>query len=94
VRRISIYFFEFDDENAEHIARHGITPEEIEQITGNAYVTARNAGVPENRILMIGQTDGGRALTIVLEATRDDVVWRPITGWDSTQEEHQLLSGN
>lgn len=94
MRRISIYFFEFDDENTEHIGRHGITPEEIEQITGNAYVTARNARGPENRILMIGQTDGGRALTIVLEATRDDVVWRPITGWDSTLEEHQLLSGN
>ena len=32
----------------------------------------------------------GRALTIVLEETRDDVVWRPITDWDSTPEEPAL----
>ncbi|MHB8660044.1 MAG: BrnT family toxin [Solirubrobacteraceae bacterium] len=92
--RIAIYFLEFDDDNVDHLGRHGIGPEEIEQVTGNAYVTTRNAREPANRILMIGQTDGGRVLTVVLEATRDDVVWRPVTGWDSTPEERRLLTGN
>ena len=87
VRPIAIYYLEFDDENISHVSGHGITPEEIEQVTGNAFVTARNPSGPENRIFMIGFTDGGRALTVVLEATRDDVVWRPITGWDSTSRE-------
>jgi uncharacterized DUF497 family protein len=94
VRRIAIYFLEFDDNNIEHLGKHGIAPEEIEQITGNDYITARNVRQPESRIVMIGRTDGGRLLTVVLEATRDDVVWRPITGWESTQEERKLLRGN
>ena len=92
MRRITIYFLEFDDENVEHIGR--ASPEEIEQITGNDYVTARNPRCSENRILMIGHTDGGRTLTVVLEATRDDVVWRPITAWDSTGAERALLATN
>ena len=87
---IAIYFLEFDDENINHISGHGIAPEEIEQVTGNAYVTARNPSGPKDRIFMIGLTDGGRALTVVLEATRDDVVWRPITGWDSTSRERKF----
>jgi uncharacterized DUF497 family protein len=94
VQRIAVYFLEFDDENTDHLSRHGVAPEEIEQVTGNAYVTARNARGPDNRILMIGQTDGGRVITVVLEATRDDVVWRPVTGWSATPEERELLTGN
>ncbi|MGZ6692925.1 MAG: hypothetical protein ACXVHQ_36650 [Solirubrobacteraceae bacterium] len=92
--RIAIYFLEFDDDNTEHLGQHGIAPEEVEQLTGNPYVTARNARGPENRIFMIGQTDGGRMLTIVLEATHDEVIWRPITGWSSTAREQKLLIGN
>lgn len=90
--RISIYFLEFDDENIDHVGRHGVAGEEIEQVTGNRYVTARNRRDQPNRIRMIGRTDGGRTLTIVLEATRDDGVWRPVTAWDSTEEERQLLA--
>ena len=92
--RITIYFLEFDDENINHISGHGITPEEIEQLTGNDYITARNPRAPQDRIFMIGRTDGGRVLTLVLEATRDDVVWRPVTGWDSTPRERKLWGGN
>jgi uncharacterized DUF497 family protein len=91
VRRVAIYFLEFDDDNTEHLSRHGIAPEEVEQVTGNDYVTARNKRHPKNRIVMIGRTDGGRMLTVVLETTRDDVVWRPITGWDSGPQEIKLL---
>lgn len=88
--RITIYFLEFDDENINHLARHGITAEEVEQVTGNPYVTARKRAHRRSRICMIGTTDGGRALTIVLQVTRDDVVWRPVTGWDATAEEKKL----
>jgi uncharacterized DUF497 family protein len=91
VGRITIHFLLFDDENADHIHRHGVTPEEIEQMTGNKYATARNTRFPANRVMMFGQTDGGRALSVVLEATHDEVVWRPVTAWDSTPEERQIL---
>ncbi len=91
VPRTTIYFLEIDDENEEHLGRHGISVEEAEELTGNDYVTARNPREPENRILMIGRTDGGRVLTVVLEATRDDAIWRPVTGWDATVAQRRLL---
>lgn len=94
VRPISIYFLQFDDTNIEHLARHGIVPEEVEQITGNEYVTARNRRDSQNRICMIGRTDGGRMLTVVLEATYDDGIWRPITGWNATSAERGILNSN
>jgi uncharacterized DUF497 family protein len=92
--KTAIYYLELDDHNVAHIARHGITTEEIEQITGNPYITARNRRGPKNRIAMIGRTDGGRALTIVLEATRDDGVWRPVTGWVATTTERKMLDAD
>lgn len=92
--RVAIYYLELDDENVAHIARHGITADEVEQITGNPYITARNRRGPANRIVMIGRTNGGRELTIVLEATRDDGVWRPVTGWVATATERRLLDAN
>ena len=94
MRRVSIYFLEFDDENIDHVGEHGVAAEEVEQITGNRYVTARNKRDKPNRIRMIGHTDGGRTLTVVLEATRDDVIWRPVTAWDATEEERRLLRGS
>lgn len=92
--QIAIYFLEFDEENIEHVGRHGVSPREIEQITGNPYITARNARGPKNRIFMIGRTDGDRMLTVVLEATEDDAVWRPVTAWDAAPEERRLLGTN
>lgn len=80
-----------DDENEEHLGRHRIALEEVEEVTANEYLTARNPRDPENRILMIGRTSGGRMLTIVLESTRDDATWRPVTGWDATPAQRRLL---
>jgi hypothetical protein len=36
---------------------------------------------------MLGQTNGGRRLTIVVRLYSDRNVLRPITGWDSTAGE-------
>ena len=92
--QIKIYFLEFDDDNVEHIHAHGVFPEEIEQVTGNRYATARNRRAPASRIMMFGFTDGGRALSVVLEATQDPAVWRPVTAWDATPEERQIVERN
>jgi len=57
-------------------------------------MTTRNSKESANRIYLIGRTDGGRALTVVLAPTYDDGVWRPITGWESTRTERALLDKN
>ena len=65
---------------------------EIHQLVRNAYVTVRNprSDPPDERRLMIGRTDGGRALTLVVERTSDPTTRLTVTGWDATPRERRL----
>jgi len=42
-------------------------------------------------LLLVGRTDGGRALTLVVERTLDPTTWVVITGWSSTDAERRIL---
>jgi hypothetical protein len=42
------------------------------------------------RRLLIGTTDGGRALTLVIEATIDPTTWWLVTGWEATRAERKI----
>jgi len=59
--------FEWDDANTAHIARHGVTREEVEQAFANhplvVLATQKRSG--EERVLSAGLTDAGRALQFV-----------------------------
>jgi uncharacterized DUF497 family protein len=57
----------------EKLGARGISIEEIHQLVRNANVTVRNprSDPPDRRRLMIGRTDGGRVLTLVVERTSD-----------------------
>lgn len=56
------------------LGARGISIEEIHQLPRNANLTVRNpsSDPPDKRRLLIGRTDGGRALTLVVERTRPD----------------------
>jgi hypothetical protein len=56
-------------------------------------LTVRNpsSDPPDKRRLLIGRTDGGRALTLVVERTSDPTTWLTLTGWDATARERRLL---
>jgi uncharacterized DUF497 family protein len=75
------------------LGARGISIEEIHQLVRNANVTVRNprSDPPDKRRLMIGRTDGGRALTLVVERTSDPTTWLTVTGWDATPRERRLL---
>ena len=69
--------FDWDEANIGHIARHGVTPEEVEQAYANDSVTLEVAiRSGEERILAAGRTDAGRPLQFVytLRRTRIRVV--------------------
>jgi hypothetical protein len=70
-----------------------ISAEEVGQLLRNAHVLIRNprAPIPESRRLLIGRTNGGRRLTLVIEQTVDPTTWLTITGWESTEIERKLL---
>ncbi len=75
------------------LGARGISIEEIHQLPRNANLTIRNprSDPPDKRRLLIGRTDGGRALTLVIERTSDPTTWLTVTGWDATARERKLL---
>jgi hypothetical protein len=71
-----------------------ISAREAEQLPRNRHVTIRNpreGGEPGKRVLLIGETDGGRRLTLVIERTADPTTWLIVTGWGSTEVERKIL---
>lgn len=94
---IEVRFLLFTVETEEHLTR--ASPGEIRQLLANRHVTARNPRGPNPvngmaRSLLIGRTDAGRRLTVVIEATLDPTTWLPITAWESTPDERRILEEN
>jgi hypothetical protein len=76
------------------LGQRGISAMEAEQLPRNRHVTARNPrghADPGERLLLIGYTDGGRLLTIVIERTADPTTWLIVTGWSSTEAERKIV---
>jgi hypothetical protein len=72
-----------------------ISTAEAEQLPRNLHAAMRNSragGQEGDRLLLIGRTDGGRALTLVLERTVDPTSWLIVTGWEATDRERRILS--
>jgi hypothetical protein len=67
---------------------------DAEQLLRNPHVIVRNPrsrADPGKRRLLIGRTDGGRALTLVIERTADPESWLIVTGWSSTASERTMF---
>ena len=82
------------DAALDKLGPRGITAEEAEQLPRNRHHTVRNPrepGEPGKRGLLIGRTDRGRILTLVIERTVDPTTWLIVTGWDSTETERKIL---
>jgi uncharacterized DUF497 family protein len=59
--------FDWDRANVEHVARHGISPEECEEAYRNGpLVIERQRRKHERRRLCLGETNRGRLLTFVV----------------------------
>jgi hypothetical protein len=50
----------------------------------------RGGGARDKRRLLIGRTDGGRPLMLVIERSGDPTTWLIVTGWESTQAERKI----
>ena len=76
----------FDEWNEDHIAQHSVIPEEAEEVClGDPFVSRTR----QRRLRIIGQTEAGRYLTIIL-APRGRGVYYPITARDATAAERRL----
>jgi len=83
----------------EKLGARGVSVDETQQILDNRYVILRNPGrrrrdAPQRaRRLVVGQTAGGRTLTLVVERTLEPSTWLIVTGWDATDRERKMLDG-
>lgn len=77
------YLYLWDGENDRHIAGHGITQEEFEEVVGSPdeITESRSSGRPA----ALGQTATGRYLICIYEMI-DDVTVYPITAYELSQE--------
>jgi uncharacterized DUF497 family protein len=82
---------DWDDDNTEHIARHGVEPEEVEEIVyedcyRSRMVRAYRPGVREVRWAVFGQTCAGRYLFAVIAPYPRRGVWRTVTARDMARQ--------
>jgi hypothetical protein len=69
-----------EDGNEEHIARHHVTRNEVEQVCHGRHIT--NEGY-KRRLRIIGETVTGRVLTIILAPYGKSGVYYPVTAFDT-----------
>ena len=76
----------WDEWNEEHIARHHVTPTEVEDVTFGAPWVLRARG--RDTWAHYGQTDAGRYLLVIL-AQRGAGWYYPVTARDMTDAERR-----
>lgn len=74
------------DGNVQHIAEHGVTPEEVEEILNDpASETGRSRS--SGRPITFGSTAAGRLLAVVWEMVEQDpLVVYPVTAYEPEEE--------
>ena len=77
--------FEWNEGNVSHIARHNVTPEEVEETCFNDPLILKARG---NRYLALGRAESGRYLTIVFEVKFGGIA-RVITARDMMDRERR-----
>ena len=81
--------FEWTEQNIEHLARHGITPAEVEEVFEGGLIRRRGGTGRPDRIRILGRTAGGRYLALVVQEKEENVT-RPFTGRGMRRHERQL----
>ncbi|MFQ5813331.1 MAG: BrnT family toxin [Anaerolineae bacterium] len=85
--QLSITTLVWDDENVEHIARHHVSPTEVEEICfgpEKVVLRAEKAG----RYVVLGRTEAGRYLTVVITTPHKGRA-RVITAREMVDKEHR-----
>jgi uncharacterized DUF497 family protein len=84
---MSIDEFVWPEERIEHIAQHGVTPEEVEAVCFGKPLVQRAKSEGENPVYYIlGQTDAGRYLFCVVIGFPDGKAY-PVTAREMTAKE-------
>ncbi|HZU03762.1 MAG TPA: hypothetical protein VFA10_29125 [Ktedonobacteraceae bacterium] len=74
----------WDSQNVPHIARHDVVPEEVEEVCHGRHIASQTY---KKRILIIGPTQSGRMLAVVLDRTKKKNVYYPVTARPASKRE-------
>lgn len=87
--------FDWDEENERELetSEHPIKPWEPEEVFENGPKWIKNKKSGSGDWKMIGETSGGRTLTIVVTTNEVNRSIRPITGWPTTKGERTRYLG-
>lgn len=83
---IQVFFLNASDDVLMKLGARGISLAEARQLLFNGYGTTpdpRDRGRGRKRQLLFGRTNGGRALTVVVEPTFDSAKWLIVTAWEN-----------
>ncbi len=76
----------WDEQNVAHIARHTVTPTEVEEVCAGEVVTVPTY---DERLIVIGGTGAGRMLSIILAPKGDDRYY-PVTARPASRKERTI----
>jgi uncharacterized DUF497 family protein len=81
--------FDWDPHNVGHVARHGVSPEEVEEAVErpHAIIPARDVG-GEKRWKLFGSSAAGRYLVVVFTIRHERL--RPVTAHTMNQRERGI----
>jgi uncharacterized DUF497 family protein len=77
--------FDWDEANISHVARHGVTQAEAEEIVRGAAAVVESDRHGESRAVVIGDTAGGRTLVVVFAARKERV--RIVTAYPANRSQ-------
>jgi uncharacterized DUF497 family protein len=72
--------FEWDDDNVQHLARHGLDADHVNAMLNSRITVIRNKEAGSGQYKFVGRGRGGELITIVVARTAVPGRWRPITG--------------
>lgn len=84
---IKVWEFDWDEENLTHCELHEVTPELAQEVMNASPMFFLNRPGKTGTHIMIGPDANRRFWTIILLETPTEGLWRPITGWPSTNTE-------
>ncbi len=86
--RIVIDRLEWDDWNREHIAKHAVVPEEVEELLGTSPLVRQTY---KARYQLLGPTLSGRMLSVIVGAVPDGSnVWYVFSARPASRKERRL----
>ena len=75
--------------NTDHVARHHVTPQEVEQVCHGKYITF---DVHHGRYMIVGSTLTKRILAIIIDPEPKAGVYYPVTARTADKKEKQAYS--